>query len=69
MDAVDLIERKLDEAENAAASSVARYTADEVFSHIKERIKHQREENRSERSGRFSYEIASNVSKNEERPP
>jgi len=31
MDAVDLIERKLDEAENAAASSVDRYTADEVF--------------------------------------
>ena len=69
MDAVDLIERKLDEAENAAASSVDRNTAEEVFSRIRERIKHQREENRSERSGRFSYEIASNVSENEARPP
>ena len=69
MDAVDLIERKPDEAENTAALSAARNTAEEVFSRIRERIKHQRVENRSERSGRFSYEIASNVSENEARPP
>jgi len=35
MDTVDLIERKLGEAENAAALSAARYTADEMFSRIR----------------------------------
>ena len=44
MNTIDLIERKLDEAENAAASSAARYTADEVLSRARERIKHQQEE-------------------------
>ena len=44
MDTVDLIEQKLDEAENAAAASAVRYTADEVFSRIRERIKYQQEE-------------------------
>jgi hypothetical protein len=35
MDTVDLIERKLGEAKNAAALSAARYTADEMLSRIR----------------------------------
>jgi len=35
MDTVDLIEWNLGEAENAAALSAARYTADEMFSRIR----------------------------------
>ena len=44
MSAANLLESKLDEAENAAASSNTRYTAEEVFSRVRERIKHQHEE-------------------------
>ena len=44
MSAADLLESKLDEAENAAALSNIRYTAEEVFLRVRERIKHQHEE-------------------------
>jgi len=44
MRAADPLESKLDGAENAAASSNTRYTAEEVFSRVRERIKHQQEE-------------------------
>ena len=44
MSAANLLESKLDEAENAAALSNIRYTAEEVFLRVRERIKHQHEE-------------------------